>query len=251
MSGLSERNLIYMRSFAQAWPDPTALEGPLGQVQWGHMIVMLDKLHDRQVRECYAERIANSGWSRAVLTHQIKSRLHERIGAAPSNFPATLADEDSDYTAQLLKDPYNFDFLGITERIAERDLEQRLMNSVQEFLLELGDGFALYKRQDRFMLGGKEFVIDLVFFNVLQNRCRCPLRPCSLNNAPRRSDLHLRQTPHRCPSRPSIERRATQSSTTSNHLNESRSSCCVIYHAYHSTDQGDQLVGDKRNNHRR
>jgi predicted nuclease of restriction endonuclease-like (RecB) superfamily len=170
MSGLSERNLIYTRSFAQAWPDPTALDGPLGQVQWGHIIVMLDKLHDREVRDWYAERIANSGWSRAVFTHQIKSRLHERIGAAPSNFPATLADEDNDYTAQLLKDPYNFDFLGITERIAERDLEQRLMNSVQEFLLELGDGFALYKRQHRFILGGKEFVIDLVFFNVLQNR---------------------------------------------------------------------------------
>ena len=111
-----------------------------------------------------------SGWSRAVLLNQIKSQLHTRLGAAPSNFRAALPATDSDLATQLVKDPYNFEFLGVTGVLAERDLERRLMEQIQQFLLELGEGFALYGRQYRFSVGRKDFVIDLVFFNVTHNR---------------------------------------------------------------------------------
>jgi predicted nuclease of restriction endonuclease-like (RecB) superfamily len=170
MTGLSVRNLAYMKSFAEAWPSAAIVQQPVAQLPWGHVTVLMDKLNDQVMREWYAAQAVMAGWSRAVLLNQIKSRLHERIGAAPTNFDASLPDESSELTAQLVKDPYHFGFLAMTGRLAERDLEQRLMTRIQDFLLELGDGFALYKRQHRFAVGSKEFVIDLVFFNVLQSR---------------------------------------------------------------------------------
>jgi predicted nuclease of restriction endonuclease-like (RecB) superfamily len=170
MTGFSERSLLYMRTFAETWPRSTLAQQAAAQMPWGHVMVLLDKLDTLELRDWYAGQAAEFGWSRAVLLNQIKSGAHERAGAAPSNFGTALAAEPSELTAQLVKDPYNFAFLGLSGKIAERDLEQRLMNRIQEFLLELGDGFALYKRQHRFTVGRKEFVIDLVFFNVTQNR---------------------------------------------------------------------------------
>jgi predicted nuclease of restriction endonuclease-like (RecB) superfamily len=170
MTGFSERNLLYMRTFAETWSPESFAQQAVAQMPWGHVTVLLDRLNTIELRNWYAGHAAEFGWTRAVLLNQIKSRAHERVGAAPSNFAAVLAAEPSELTAQLVKDPYNFAFLGLSGKVAERDLEQQLMNRIQEFLLELGDGFALYKRQHRFTVGRKEFVIDLVFFNVTQNR---------------------------------------------------------------------------------
>jgi predicted nuclease of restriction endonuclease-like (RecB) superfamily len=167
MTGLSPRNLRYMQAFAGAWRRPIGQQA-VAQLPWGHLTVLLDRLNDQPSRDWYADQAVANGWSRAVLMHQIKSNLLGRMGAAPNNFPAAL--DDSDLADQLIKDPYNFDFLGFTKRVDERALEQRLIDRVQEFLLELGEGFALYARQRQIKVGSKEFVVDLIFFHVVHQR---------------------------------------------------------------------------------
>jgi predicted nuclease of restriction endonuclease-like (RecB) superfamily len=167
MTGLSSRSLVYMQTMASVWPDAITQQ-PVARLPWGHITVLLDRLDDTPTRDWYAKRAVANGWSRAVLLNQIKSHLHERIGAAPTNFVDVLGDSELD--AQLVKDPYNFEFLGLTERVEERVFEQRLMDRIQEFLLELGEGWSLYARQRRFMVGTKEFIADLIFFHVEYRR---------------------------------------------------------------------------------
>ena len=171
MKGFSRSNLKYMRSFAQAWPDAGPIgQQAVGQLPWGHVTVLLDKLDDRTARDWYAEKAAAHGWSRNVLLNQIMNRTRERIGAAPTNFAGRLAPDDSDLSHQIAKDPYVFDFLGLTDDVAERDLEQALMDRIVETLRELGAGFAFVGRQVHFDVSGDDFFIDLLFFHTEQLR---------------------------------------------------------------------------------
>ena len=169
MTGLSRRNLFYMRSFAQAWPSEV-VQQPVAQLPWGHITVLLDRLQDSAQRDWYAAAAVEYGWSRNVLLNQIKNRTYQRIGAAPSNFPARLPSADSELAQQLTRDPYVLDFLDLTGPMAERDLENALMTRLQEFLLELGHGFAFVGRQYRFTVDRTDFFIDLLFFNWAQSR---------------------------------------------------------------------------------
>lgn len=170
MKGWSARNLRYMRQFAAAIPDGAIGQQAVAQLPWGHVMVLLDRLDDPADRQWYAERCASGGWSRAVLLDRVKGQLHLREGSAPSNFEHALPAGDSDLAQQLAKDPYTFDFLGVTDTIAERDLEARLIDQIERFLLELGTGFAFVARQYRFAVGGDDFIIDLLFFHYHQNR---------------------------------------------------------------------------------
>ena len=121
-----------MRALASAWPDGAAfVQQPVAQLPWGHVTVLLGRLDTRAQRGWYAAQAAEHGWSRAVLEHQIANGLHERIGAAPSNFADQLPPADSDLARQLLGDPYVFDHLTFTGRVSERDLEQALMDRLQ------------------------------------------------------------------------------------------------------------------------
>ncbi|OLT21160.1 hypothetical protein BJF81_15665 [Ornithinimicrobium sp. CNJ-824] len=125
------------------------MQQPAAQQPWTHIQVLIDKLDDRPLRDWYAVQDVEHGWSRNVLTNQIMSRLHERAGAVPSNFHAQLRSPDSELAQQLTRDPYILDFLDVTEPVAERDLEAALMARLQDFLLELGHGFAFLGRQWR------------------------------------------------------------------------------------------------------
>ena len=169
MRGLSQRNLVYMRSFAAAFPAEITQQ-PVARLPWGHVTVLLDKLDDQAQRDWYAAAAAEHGWSRSVLLNQIMNRLHERVGAAPSNFTAQLPAKDSELAQQLTRDPYVLDFLDLTGPAAERDLETALMDRLQAFLLELGHGFAFVGRQHHFTVDGDDFYIDLLFFNWAQSR---------------------------------------------------------------------------------
>jgi len=169
MRGLSPRNLIYMRTLAAAFPDGIAQQA-VARLPWGHVTVLLDKLGHPEERDWYAAAAVEHGWSRNVLTHHIATGLHRRLGSAPSNFTAQLPAADSDLARQLTRDPYVFDFLDLTARASERDLETALTNRLQAFLLELGHGFAFVGRQYRLQVGGEEFAIDLLFFNWAQSR---------------------------------------------------------------------------------
>jgi predicted nuclease of restriction endonuclease-like (RecB) superfamily len=151
-----------------------ALEEDLPRVvadlPWGHHIILLEKLKDPQVRAWYAAAAVTHGWSRAVLTAQIESRLHERQGRALTNFARTLLPPQSDLAQQALKDPYVFDFLTLGREVREKEIEQHLIDHVQKFLLALGVGFAFVGRQVRLTVGEQDFYIDLLFYH-LKLRC--------------------------------------------------------------------------------
>lgn len=140
------------------------------QMPWGHIMVLIDKFDDRETRDWYAERVVAEGWSRAVLTDRIAGQLHRRIGAALSNFDETLPIEKSDLARELLKDPYNFEFLDFSGLASERMIEDRLILRITEFLAELGFGFFYAGRQHKLVVGGEEFHPDLLFFH---HRLRC------------------------------------------------------------------------------
>ena len=171
MTGLSRSNLFYMRAFAVAWPgEGVIVQQAVGQLPWGHITVLLDKLDDARTRTWYAQAAVEHGWSRNVLMNQIMNRTHERIGSGPSNFTRQLPAAESELAQQIAKDPYVFDFLELTDQAAERDLEQSLMDRIVETLRELGAGFAFVGRQVHFDVGGDDFYLDLLFFHVVQLR---------------------------------------------------------------------------------
>lgn len=170
MRGFSPRNLKYMRALAQAWADAEFVQQPAAQLPWFHLCTMLDKVKDPEQRDWYADKALEHGWSRQVLTMQIETAAHARAGSAVTNFRETLPPPQSDLARDALKDPYIFDFLGLTEDAQERDIEQALTRHITRFLLELGARFAFVGRQYRLDVGGDEFFIDLLFYH-LKLRC--------------------------------------------------------------------------------
>lgn len=171
MKGFSPANMRYMRRFSDAWPDPSAIrQRPIGELPWGHVIELLDKLDDQTLRDWYAAKDVHHGWSRSVLAHQITTRLHERESAAPTNFSRTLQRPDADQAQEITKDPYALQFLAVDSDISERNLEERMVNRILETMRELGPGFAFVGRQVHFEIEGDDFYVDLLFFHVEQLR---------------------------------------------------------------------------------
>ena len=170
MKGFSPRNLKYMRAFATAWPDRELVQRTVAQLSWGQNIVLLEKLDHDQDRLWYAARTLDHGWSRDMLSLQIQGQAHLRHGKAQNNFLSTLPPPESDMAVQVFKDPYLFDFLGTDGPRRERQLEQGLMDHIQKFLLELGQGFAFVGRQVHLEIGDDDFYLDLLFYH-LKLRC--------------------------------------------------------------------------------
>jgi predicted nuclease of restriction endonuclease-like (RecB) superfamily len=207
--GFSERNLKRMVQFFHAYPEGDARVGatrtpprlaalPIGpqavaqleaheigpqavaqtrdaaslafELPWGHNIMLLAAPLDADARGWYLRTCLAEGWSRDVLGAMIKSRAHERQGAAVTNFAATLPAPQSDLAQQVLKDPYVFDFLALDAGFRERELEAALLTHLERFLIELGVGFAFVGRQVRLALGDDEFFVDLLFYH-LKLRC--------------------------------------------------------------------------------
>jgi predicted nuclease of restriction endonuclease-like (RecB) superfamily len=170
MTGLSPRNLKYMRAFAAAWADPAIVQEALAQIPWYHHIALLERCGTPQERLWYARQSAEHGWSHNILKLQIEAHAHERHGKALNNFPATLPPADSDLAAQIFKDPYLFDFLGTADPRREREVEQALVDHIQRFLLELGAGFAFVGRQVHLEIGDHDFYVDLLFYHLTLRR---------------------------------------------------------------------------------
>jgi predicted nuclease of restriction endonuclease-like (RecB) superfamily len=170
MGGLSPRNLLYMRAFAEAYPDPAIVQQVAAQLPWAHNMVLLDKLKGTEERIWYAAAAVRHGWSRSVLAAQITAKAHRRHGKAITNFKHTLPPDRSDLAHQTLKDPYTFDFLTLGMDVRERELEQGLVGHIQKFLVELGVGFAFLGRQYRLEVDDEDYYIDLLFYHV---RLRC------------------------------------------------------------------------------
>jgi predicted nuclease of restriction endonuclease-like (RecB) superfamily len=168
--GFSARNLMYMRDFAAAYPDAAIVQQSAAQLPWFHIVTLITKLDTPALRDWYAREATAQSWGRETLTQQIRSQLHLRQGAAVTNFEHRLRAEHAAMAAQILKDPYHFDLLGLGEEAHERDIELALMRHITRFLLELGAGFAFLGRQVRLEVGGDEFFIDLLFYHT-QLKC--------------------------------------------------------------------------------
>lgn len=170
MDGFSPRNIKYMRKFAECWTDYEIVQQVVAQIPWGTNIVLMDKLKTAESRLWYAYKTIENGWSRNVLVFQIESGLLERTGQSVNNFAVALPPLDSDMTNQIFKDPYLFDFLGTDMPRREVEIEKKLTEHIQQFLLELGQGFAFVGRQVHLEVGGDDFYIDLLFYH-LKIRC--------------------------------------------------------------------------------
>lgn len=170
MKGFSTRNLKYMRTFAEAWPEKTIVQQVVAQLPWGHNVRILDKADTHEKRLWYSKRAIENGWSRNVLEYQMESCLYERQGKTLNNFNRTLPDINSDLAHQLLKDPYDFEFLGIDHQAKERELQNALLLNIRSFLLEMGEGFAFVGDNYHLSVGGDDFYIDLLFYH-LKLRC--------------------------------------------------------------------------------
>jgi predicted nuclease of restriction endonuclease-like (RecB) superfamily len=170
MKGFSRANLMYMRSFAASWDSEEFVQQIVGQIPWGHNIVLITKLKCREEREWYIRKAFEHGWSRGILAMQIESRLFHRQGKAINNFATTLPPLLSDLAQQTLKDPYLFDFLSVGDEAHEREVERELVQHITSFLLELGAGFSYVGRQVHLEVEGEDFYIDLLFYH-LKLRC--------------------------------------------------------------------------------
>ena len=138
----------------------------LTQIPWGHHTLIIQKIKNQEEAIFYINETIENNWSRSVLEYQIETNLYSRQGKAISNFKNTLPKPDSDLAQQLLKDPYNFDFLSLTEKAKEKDLENKLIKHISDFLLELGKGFAYMGRQYKLKVGKREFKTDLLFYHT-------------------------------------------------------------------------------------
>jgi predicted nuclease of restriction endonuclease-like (RecB) superfamily len=185
IKGLSVRNLKYMRAFAEAWP--VFVQQPAAQIQatgnqlskiinqaaaklpWGHHQVILDRIKSTDERAFYVRKAVESGWSRSMLTEQIRSELHLRQGRAITNFDSTLPKEQSDLAKETLKNPYIMDFIGFNEEMHERELEKALLQHIKKFMLELGRGFAFVGNQFNLQVQEDDYFLDLLFFNYHLN----------------------------------------------------------------------------------
>lgn len=160
VKGFSERNLRMMLQFFQKYPDPEAIwQQVVAKLGWSHHVILMQKVKDLNVRLWYMQQNIQNGWSRNVLSLMIQSELHLRLGQATNNFDRTLPDPQSDLVRQMLKDPYQFGFLTMTETFNERELETELVRHLEKFLLELGAGFAFVNRtsSSTFILYSKFF----------------------------------------------------------------------------------------------
>lgn len=171
-TGYSVRNLKYMAKFAAAYPNIEFVQQAVAQIPWGHNVVLLDKVSDPEERYWYIDTCQRNGWSRAVLIHQIESGLYQRQAVAEkvSNFENRLPAPQSELAVQTMKDPYVFDFIPFREDMVELDIERALVQDVTKLLLELGTGFAFLGNQYHLNVGGDDFYIDLLFYN-LNLRC--------------------------------------------------------------------------------
>ncbi len=136
-------------------------------------MLLLDRAKDPATRLWYLRASVEHGWSRKILAHMMKGNLYERKGKAHTNFDRTLPPVGSEMAEQILRDPYNFDFLTLADGFKERELERGLLIHLRDLLLELGRGFAFIGSQVPLEVGEQTFYLDLLFYHV-----RSPLLFC-------------------------------------------------------------------------
>ncbi len=171
VKGFSVRNLKYMLKFAREF-DYEEVQQLVAQIPWGHIVHLMDQVDDKPERLWYVGQTVENGWSRAVLMHQVSSSLYRRQIASEkvNNFDRLLPPADSELVQQTMKDPYVFDFITSRQGLNEHDIEEQMVANITRLLLELGTGFAFVGRQCHLTVGGDDFYIDLLFYNLQLRR---------------------------------------------------------------------------------
>jgi len=176
LKGFSYRNLMKMKQFyADYQPLPIlpsataelptdALEA-FWLISFSHHIILLGKCKTLEERVFYMAQTASQYWSVLLLEHQINARLFQKQGKLPNNFSKTLPDTLKPSALQVFKDEYLLDFISIEDSDDERDIENKVVAEVKDFILRMGKGFSFIGNQYRLELDGEEFFIDLLFFN--------------------------------------------------------------------------------------
>ncbi len=168
--GFSRSNLFSMKKWFEFYSlsdlEVEKVQQLVGQIPWGHNILIVTKAKNIDEAIFYVSKTLENNWSRTSLAFQIESNLHDRKGKAITNFHSTLPLPQSELAQESLKDPYKFDFLTLTEKFIEKDIEEQLTNHITSFLLELGAGFSFVGRQVPVNIDGREFRIDLLFYHI-------------------------------------------------------------------------------------
>jgi predicted nuclease of restriction endonuclease-like (RecB) superfamily len=138
----------------------------LTSIPWGHHVSIIEQVKDRNQSLFYIRKTIENNWSRAVLEYHIETNLYGTQGKAITNFCLTLPEPQSDLANEMMKDPYNFDFLQLSDKVKETDIENALVQHITQFLLELGIGFAYMGRQFPLKVGSKEYRTDLLFYQT-------------------------------------------------------------------------------------
>lgn len=171
-TGFSTRNLSRMKKFYEEYKDLSNLPMALAKLPWSHNNLLLDKIKELNVREWYAEKCFENGWSHTVLDHQIDLQLYERqaISEKLTNFENKLPIPQSELARDVIKDPYIFELEGIKENAAEKDIENAMMEKIKNVLLELGTGFSFVGNQYKISTENQDYYIDMLFYH-LDLRC--------------------------------------------------------------------------------
>lgn len=170
MKGFSERNIRSMRLFYEEYADDEKWQQLVAKLPWGHNLLLIEKIKDKDIRKIYAENTIKNGWSRNVLAIQIETEFHKRVGNSNNNFNVMLPPKDSDLVNNTIKDPYIFDFITLKEEYKEKELEIALINKIRNVLLELGKGFSFVGNQYKISVDNQDYYIDLLFYH-LELRC--------------------------------------------------------------------------------
>ena len=170
MSGFSRANLFYMKKFYVFFGEKEKIPQAVGQIPWGHVRLILDKIKNLTEAEFYINKTIENSWSRAILQHQIELNLFARKGKLQSNFENTVSLSELNLIQESFKESYIFDFLNLSQKAKEKDLEKALIEHISHLLLEFGRGFAFVGKQYKIVVGDDEFFIDLLFYNYILKR---------------------------------------------------------------------------------
>lgn len=168
--GYSSRNLKYMKTFYLEYKNDKLVQQLVAQVPWGHNLLLMQKIKDKNMRLIYIKATIENGWSRSVLNFQIETKYHKRIGSSFNNFSNLLPSSDSDLANNIIKDPYIFDFLTLKENYREKELENAMIERIKDVLVELGKGFSFVGNQYKISTENNDYFIDLLFYH-LDLRC--------------------------------------------------------------------------------
>lgn len=169
-TGFSSTNLKRMRHFAELYQNIEIGAQTVPQLPWGHIILLIQKVKNSSAREWYAQQAIENGWSRFTLADHIKQELYQRQAVdavKTTNFLKRLPSPQSRLAQDLIKNPYNFDFLGLHDDAYERDIEHASVQHITKFMIEMGKGFAFVGTQVPVVIDDQEFFIDMLFYNLV------------------------------------------------------------------------------------